>query len=80
MLKTHGDKINLRKLNWSNVKHMNEARLHHDYISCHWYSRRHEANANAKANAKAKAKPFNSKSNININNSNSNPTMKMHFC
>ena len=86
MLKTHGDKINLRKLNWSNVKHMNEARLHHDYISCHWYSRRHEATANAKkatakanANANANANPCNATSNIHINNSNPNPILKIQF-
>jgi hypothetical protein len=71
MLKTHGDKINLRKLNWSNVKHMNEARLHHDYISCHWHSRRHEATA--------KANPVNATSNIHINNSNPNHIMKIKF-
>jgi hypothetical protein len=84
MLKTHGDKINLRKLNWSNVKHMNEARLHHDYISCHWYSRRDEATANAKkatakAKANANANPCNATSNIHINNSNPKPILKIQF-
>ena len=37
MLKNHGDKIKIRELNWINTKCVNEAQLHHDYISCHWY-------------------------------------------
>ena len=44
MLKNHGDKIKIRELNWLNVKCLDEARLHHDYISCHWYSRCHATN------------------------------------
>lgn len=37
MLKNHGDKIKIRGLNWINAKCVDEAQLHHDYISCHWY-------------------------------------------
>lgn len=37
MLKNHGDKIRLRKLNWANTNKIVEG---YQYVSCHWYLRK----------------------------------------
>ena len=79
MLKNHRDKIEIRELNWLNVKRMDEARLHHDYISCHWYSRCHATNHSAVEinglNVESNGHAFNAMN----RNSNINYSMKMHF-
>jgi hypothetical protein len=68
MLKNHSDKIKIRELNWRNGKCLDDIQLHHDYISCHWYSRRDTANHSAFIARSA----FNAESNVNLE-------MKMHF-
>ena len=82
MLKNHGDKIKIRALNWLNVTRLDEARLHHDYISCHWYSRCNATNMmtnlfNATSNghvfnAKTNGHVFNAKTNGHVFNAKSN--------